>query len=198
MTDFIVQSTPQPTMVPPTGGGFWGFMFWNQGWTVNTRTSPNGASANQVLAYLFYIPVIVTISQVSYDISTPQAASTGDLGIYTQTGNLVVNTGGFATTAGGAGTGATSALTQGRTTLLPGFYYFAQTNTTTTVLQTAWQIQVTNDYLAILNNRGAHNGVFVIAGNSATSGVLPSTLGTLTNQSISGGQINPTLAWFCN
>jgi hypothetical protein len=187
-----------PSSTPPVGAGFWGFMFSQVPWTVSSRTSPNAAVANKVLGFLFYIPRTMVISKVTVMITTSAAASVGDVGIYDSAGNLKANTGGFSTASGSAGVAETVALTQGTVTLKAGWYIFAHTNSSTTVLMSSWMIQVTNDFAVILNNGGASKGVFIVAVNAATSGVLPSTLGTITNQVPSGSQSNPVLAWFGN
>jgi hypothetical protein len=187
--------------VPPAiGAGFWGFMFGHEPWTVNTRTSVIGASpANTPIGFLFYVPRYITISFVTVSIETGIAASIGDVGIWDLNLNRVCAVGGFSTAVGGAANVTRLALTA-TTTLAPGWYYFVQTNTITTVLMSAWDMNVTNDYVALVNGHSGApgNGAFVIGSTLATAGVLPANLGSLTNQNIAGAQVNPILAWFGN
>jgi hypothetical protein len=152
-------------------GGFIGVQIWpaplGGGGFVNSIVPV----ANQVRVYQFILPFAVTIGKVSISVVFNNAG-TADVGIYSVAGvRLVYTNGGFNT---GLGVNLTANIVGGTVILPAGFYYLAQT-ATTTVAQT--------DVLALSlsvgeNLNGNRTG---IAANAANSGVLPATLGTITN-----------------
>lgn len=129
-------------------------------------------SANQVRAFQFVLPYTVTVGRVTWGVAA-NAGDTVSFGIYSADGaTKLVDSG--ATVS--AGTNAVQSVTIGAVTLPPGIYYFAwtQSNTTTT-FNTFAQF---NTMTALINNNSQKR--MLTAGNAATAGAFPSSLGTLT------------------
>lgn len=168
---------PEPTGVT-VGVPYW--INGSEDVSVSTVTGQFNSSNNQVVAFLQYVSRSIRVTRVGFNIVTPQAASVGDICIYSTAGNLLANTGGFATTAGGI----QSANLTTPITLQKGYYYIAQTNS---VAITTVTVQNTNATTSGILNAGATKRSVTTA-NNATAGVCPATMGVLTAQtSVSPG-----------
>jgi hypothetical protein len=136
-------------------------------------------TAETVWAFQFVLPYQITVNHMGFYVSTA-AVGTCDFGIYSAAGSLLVNTGGVSCDTAGGNSVASSSSVQ----LNPGVYYFAWTSTATTFLTTA--------YASSANECYVQTGVFGSSGTAASSGVLPSSLGTITN---SCGEKVPVVAF---
>jgi len=132
-------------------------------------------SSNQVRAVQFTLERIVTFTRMSIYVATTSSTNHEYIGIYTAAGNKIIQ-GSFTLTAS---TGVLTA-TVSQTTLNPGIYYLARgPDNTTSVL-----IGITTAVAAALT---AFNGGSIVrdgvSPNAVSSGVMPSSLGTLTTAS---------------
>jgi len=141
------------------------------------------SSANEVRVFQFFLPFYVQVGRVDFGITLGQAATTGDLGIYDINGNRLAYTGGFSTASS---VGISAALVS-PVTLPAGFYYLAQTNSSSTPQISA----VGGTTLNQIANAGGSR-LFGVASNVATNGVLPQTLGNIS----AGTSISPAACYF--
>jgi hypothetical protein len=152
-------------------GYFWG------GTVYDTRAAGANAtivaSANQVRAFQFVLPFAITVGKVTWWVST-SAGDTVDFGIYSADGTTKLVSSGPTVTVG---TSATQTASITGVALLPGVYYFAWTETGTPST-TIGQIAAVATPTSILNANATKRAV--TAGNAASAGTLPSSLGTLT------------------
>ena len=128
------------------------------------------ASNNQVRYLRFVLPYKATVGRASV-FGGASTTGAGDVGVYSSDGTtLLANTGAVAYSVN---TPATTVLAQGSVTFNPGVYIFAYTAATSTF-----------QYYGVLSNSlsltGNSTAQFGIAGNNATAGALPSSLGSLT------------------
>ncbi len=159
---------------------------WGPGFTQiptgsgTTTISPFGRILN---VFKFVLPVSMTLRSCSY-YWTNTIGSTGlNFGIYDVNGNLLIDSGSFdvSTNANSVQTLNFSAVT-----LPPGVYYFAQAcdNSGLSAPNTSYLAVISGSVMAKLSNAVAHN--VATAANLKTAGpagVLPSTLGMLTDVS---------------
>lgn len=141
---------------------------------VTDSSSSVGASANVVYVALIQVPFAYTVDRASLGGVANGSGNSVGFGIYTSDGNTkVCDTGAISTTAwSGAATYTISSCTFG-----PGLYYFAWTadNTTPTMRKAA---AFTNYFSPQNTGSGTRLGT---AANASSAGVLPSTLGALTD-----------------
>jgi hypothetical protein len=130
-------------------------------------------SANQVYVYPVFIPNQVALGHVAVTVTVPESGGVCDVGLYTTSGSLVVNTGGFSVSAY---VNSRLALTQGATQIPAGWYWHAQTCSNAS---TAFEEVLGSSGLVTMGNEGAVK--FGTAANTATAGVLPATLGAITS-----------------
>lgn len=172
------------TVVPAANGGvanlitsgqgfFWGYgLIDNSVGGTSTVIAPTGN--NNVLVWQFVIPFRITVRKITFSNgSTVTAAATATFGIYDISGNKLIDSGTFST----AVASQTVTNTLGTpVTLNPGVYWFAQScsNTSNT---SSGNINDSAAGRTMRNASGVRQGT---AANSASSGVLPSTLGTVT------------------
>ena len=151
-------------------GGFFGFL-------VNTPQTSNSVVittvADRVLVTQFILPFRVVVRNIVVDITTLEVGKLAGFGLYDAAKNLAVDSGAISTTTTGVKTVSITAVT-----IEPGVYYVA------------W----TCDGI-VAKSRFASNGSFYInmvnenatrtarAANASSSGVLPATLGALTEES---------------
>jgi len=139
--------------------------------TVNTATF--NSSANAVQIYLFQLDAEYTISKVSITSLGNSSSVHATFGIYSYAGNKLVDGGSFVELTGSGV--QTNSITP--VTLPPGVYWFAQSTDTSTSGQ--WPaVVITNTTLPSMLS--ANTTRSATAGNAASGGVLPATLGTLT------------------
>lgn len=166
----------------------------NQGavWTP-TISMPNGAAtnalsgtANQVIVYAVTLPFRTTISKLGVNVAPGAAGGVCDTGWFdASTNHNELVHAAFVCTATNQVAQATSATV----TLDPGVYYIATCVSITSIGTSSISESSTVDkQWAVMQS-----GVYGTAANSCTAGVLPSTLGTITNNgSITG---IPILVW---
>jgi hypothetical protein len=129
--------------------------------------------ANVVRVCQFTLPYAFTIGKVAVTIANG-AAGTADVGIYTSSGNKVLNTGGFSTAASAT---VSVPTTPAPVTLAAGVYYFAAACSSgipqfVAIGTTNWETQI-----------NASSTKVGTAANAASNGVLPQTLGAITSGS---------------
>src|SRR5579859_1975742 len=158
--------------------GFWAVSVYVPQSSVGSAFCLN---ANEVRAYQFVLPFRVQIGKVSFQLTNTQTGSTGDFGIYDMNGNRLAYTGGFSTAFGGPSNVPLASVV----TLNAGYYYFAQTNSSTTPAPVCF---------AGGNGLAATSGSksVGIAANAANNGVLPATLGSITVDQM----ISPAICYF--
>lgn len=135
---------------------------------------------NKVWVHRFTLSKPRVVGRISICVKTLLNPSTIDVGVYDSGKNLLFNLGGVS----GATTGNKSVTLGAQVTLPAGDYYIAWTGTSSGTLSTlavdgldgspALSVGLTT---LLINVNGTRHG---FAGNAATAGVLPSTLGTLT------------------
>ena len=177
---------------PPTGltistagqGGFYAVTIFNSGGGQGL-THVLG-SANEVRAMQFVLPFSAKITNITFDIDTPDTGGTADIGIYSAVGNLLLHTGGFSTTSADQYT-----VTITPVTLSADVYWLAWTGDNTTFQLRAFSTDYGISGQQWYNRTNRLMGVVV---NSATAGVLPASLGGIA----SGTSMNAAAVWFDN
>ena len=191
-------SYPNPTVVSvadvttgilaPANGGVPAITVANQGYLLAPTGWATGATAstavlvsaaNQVRAVQMIIPFRTVVTKATWWTQTG-AGDTVDFGFYSIDGTTLV---GHVGATVSVGAGATQQVTGLSFTINPGLYYFAftQTGTPTTTFNviTGTALGGGNTNIGSILNVNATKK-WVTAGNSATAGALPSSLGTLT------------------
>lgn len=140
-------------------------------------------SNNAVNAVQVVIPFIIDLGHISYSITTAGSAGAKiDIGLYNAYGTaLLVHTG--AQDATGTGVSKISVSTY---SINPGIYFYAFTSNDNSVQMAVANIGRSADIL----NAGTTK-LCGSSSNSSSSGVLPSSLGTIT-----GSQLNAAMAYF--
>lgn len=199
-------SYPNPTVVsvadvttgvlPSANGGFLKVSTAGQGYFISagiisgpegyaTNTTAVIGSAQAVNVVQFTLPVAMTVSHITVKTGTGLAASTVTVGVYSADGTTkLIDSGTFATTS----TGAFLTNTITPVTLNPGVYFFAQSASSSSTLTMVSLANDSNSLSNIINHQASRAGT---AANSATSGVLPGSLGTIT-----ASAVNATVAIF--
>jgi hypothetical protein len=185
----LVSDSVGGVTISSSGGGFSGSgaFFYGPGirdlgtlfgaiWGAPLANSVNGVvTANKVTVYLFQLDVAITVSQASITATSNSIGPTASFGIYSYSGNKLLDTGSFLL--------QNSPLVQTNSfasvTLQPGTYWHAQACTTT----------ATATFSGIVIQNGSTNPVTAYvknitrcatASNVMSGGSLPTTLGALT------------------
>lgn len=130
-SNISITNSPGEITISATGGGGGGgtttlpYFVTGSGHTGGTQL----ASTNITRVWGILLPYEVTTTQISYDVSTADnTANKYDIGIFTNSGSLVVDLGGTAGTTFAPSAGfKTLPWVQGSTSLSPGRYYLAFT-----------------------------------------------------------------------
>jgi hypothetical protein len=149
----------------------------------STSTGIAVAGNNQVHCFQFVLPYTTTVRNIGWIVNTTSGGGKADYGIYSAAGARLLHiTGGVSTTNVSDNISASDSAVM----LAPGVYFFAWTADNTT-----YKIWGPSDTLmnGQFNNQA---GVFGTAANAATGGVLPATLGTVTND---GNRIPPIVVF---
>jgi hypothetical protein len=133
-------------------------------------------SINLVQVVLVLIPATITVVRAKAVYTTGIALSTGGLGIYSLAGTKLLDASGQSTATLAGGTIDVSGL---NTTLSPGWYWLAWTDTATGVLWAGSTIPNSTAGAILVNSR-----TIAIAANAASAGTLPATLGALSASSV--------------
>lgn len=155
---------------------FFGFCVYNP--LSTTGGSPNLA-ANDVVAWLFVMPVAITVTALTYEIIGADAGKSLSVGLYDSNKTKIIDSG--VQSASAAGT-FTIAVTSTR--VEAGLYYLAYTSNGTPSIR---QTDHTTTYV-LLNKTTVRCGK---DGTASSGGALPASLGTLTS-----GSRNPPLVLF--
>jgi hypothetical protein len=147
----------------------------------SSSTNAIASSANQVRVTKLCLPAPITISKCTFNINSGGGSSGAKVafGIYSHAGAKIVDSG-VAT----INSNVVTTLTFTPITLPAGTYYFAQT-CSSTALQTGGLPNGSMSTI-FLNQFNANDVWYGTAANASSSGVLPSTLGTLTADNNTG------------
>ena len=129
--------------------------------------------ANTVYACRIYIPFKLTFTKIEISVSTNIAANTSSVAIYSDDKNTKIIS---AENIDVSTTGKKS-TTVASTTLQQGYYWIAYSNSINTIRVNS----VVNNGLSTVD---LNNTAYGTAANSATAGVMPSTLGAITQSTI--------------
>ena len=164
-------------LVLPSGGGL----------PTTGDTSAGVASANVVYVALINIPLKYTFTRIGFNGVTNSSGNFFSFGIYTASGSIVCDSGGLSTTFwSGPNSSNISSCTVG-----PGQYYYAWTSNSVTPTA-RMNAALTNIYTPWNTGTGTVLGT---AANASISGILPSTLGALTDDST---LTVPFVRWYVN
>jgi hypothetical protein len=177
-----LSSPAQATFSTAGGGGFWGPGLCENmhGWSdelVGQVTIV--ATSNEVRVRQFILQSSFTISRITTVLGDGPYSATFNFGIYSASGNLLLDSGAFNGSYSAIGTVQTLTITS--VTLAAGTYFYAQTASSSSVSPLgvgsfASQLIVADSIANATTPR------FAIAANAASGGALPSTLGTLTTE----------------
>ena len=161
------------------------------GYTIQEPTTKSTgalvATNNKVRIYKFVLTFRATVGKIAWELETGVNSSKSGIGLYNVDGTTrLVHTGGIDTQIADQGVIQTSVTA---VTLEPGVYTLALTSTSTSVI--ARVINLTGNGMNLVNE-GATLPSFGIAANSSSSGVLPATLGVITDSTA----INPAMVVF--
>jgi hypothetical protein len=177
--DITISSSGGGFGTPGVGG------FWSAGMPITSMfgtapsAEPVGNSANQITVWQFTLLSQYTISAVSCPVVTGVGGATFNFGIYTTAGNKLVDSGAI-----NAATSATNPRNTITPVVLPiGTYYFAASATSSSA--TAQSYPLNSGGVSMENCINAAGSVKVgQAANPTAAGVMPSTLGTISVDSI--------------
>jgi hypothetical protein len=176
--------TPQSSVAGSGPFFFGGFPIGFTSGQGDTMTSQAAimATANQVFAFLFHLSAPISVNKVTFHLTTEGAVGeVSSFGIYTLAGNLVFQV----SPSTRVSTGFITTSTSSAQLLDAGWYYFAYSSSNTTAAADYWVSSPSMSPFNMVNTVVARYGV--LASNAASTGVLPSTLGTLsaaTNRSM--------------
>jgi hypothetical protein len=163
-----------PTISSP--GGFWNTDIWwkdapDNGCPANANSN-NSPGVNAVTVTLFVLPFNVTVAKVTFTVATLSSGGNINWGIYDINGNKLIDSGAISTTTGGV---VTAAITPNVT--LPAGLYYTAVSCDNLVCKVP-SLSGVPPFDTAMNRSHVRWGV---AANATVSGVLPSTLGTITN-----------------
>lgn len=133
------------------------------------------ATANQITVFQFTLPYSITISRVSTIVGVASSGQTANFGIYSASGVKMLDSGALSTTSMGAVHATITPVT-----LPAGVYYYAQSASSSgpeVISIPGYSVAATNMLNALSTKVGQ-------AANSTSAGVMPSTLGTITADSV--------------
>jgi hypothetical protein len=197
---FPFATTAPSTQSSPTTsgvGGFFGIHIWKP-----LAFAPNGANItanNAIKCVVFTLPFATTVTGLAINITTAVAGTVVDIGLYnavTGAGILNSNGSGF----GGAGlSGATAGVksaTFTKVTIPAGQYLLAWTgNSSGAITSLAYAIAGSANTTVMDTLANAVNGEYFTSSDSATAGILPSSL-TIAHLTKGTGGFDPPMSWF--
>ncbi len=143
-----------------------------------TATTGNFTGANTSQAAMFVLHETVLVTKMSGFVGTGSASATCDWGVYDSSGNLLTHTG-----SQGCGSGVTGtvivATPASAVVLAPGTYYAAACSSVGAV--TIGVVAFANEGYALLASTGTNAHVAGTGATACTAGVLPASLGAVTN-----------------
>jgi hypothetical protein len=150
-------------------------------------------SPDQVIVNQFVLQSGWTLSKCAYQLSITSSGKTFTFGIYDSTGNKLIDSGAF-----NASLNTLQVLSFTPVTLVPGraYYFAASASDSGSARGPAMQAaaSIVAELLPIINGGAVGVG---LAANSTTSGVLPTTLGTITPITTAADwQSIPLCVWF--
>ena len=138
--------------------------------TATTTTA--AGTANQVRVMQVVLPYTITVGKVAANITTASSGQNVFVGVYDSSGNKLLEAALSCTTTNGVSTTLGTAVT-----LTPGTYFYAASASDTTCAASGVGASFSGGWLNIMDKNTTRMGT---AANSVSSGVMPSTLGTIT------------------
>jgi hypothetical protein len=173
-------------------GGFWSAGFDMMGMFGLGLDGGGGmvcTATNQVVVFQFTTAVSWKISSVSAYVVTGSNGSTFNFGIYSSSGNKLIDSGTFSGTTGS--TALTNTITP--VTLPVATYYFACSASSSSVTVQGFEI----NSIPFVNTINANGSVKVgVAANATSGGSMPSTLGTISASTYTSNSISMPGAFF--
>lgn len=167
-------------VVPVSTGSGQGFF---QAYYGRTSVAGGGGSiviaANTAQCRAFYLPFTRTVTSGYFYVTSASATSTVDAGLYSMAGALLANLGGIATTTA-SNTLYGGAITQGSVTLQGATYYYG----CVAGAVVSYPVVAIQSSAASGFDTPANGGGVLLTGTftaGISNGVLPPTMGTLTN-----------------
>ena len=161
--------------------------FWTPGVFIPedaTGSQPISGAANGVRASQFILPFRATVGKVTIQINTLEAGKVAAVGIYDSSGAKLIDSGTFDVGSTGFKQNSFTAVT-----LQPGVYYWVQSCDGTVAAITTVITALGSAANTFVNQGSASRRANV--GNAMAGGVLPATLGVLTD----GGFNSPIGYW---
>jgi hypothetical protein len=146
---------------------------------------PCVTTANHVNAHLFYLSSSVLVNVISVYVGVGAAGATANFGIYNQDGSLRIDSGPMAVT--GSGVVVFAANTAINVGMVPGWYYFAFSCTSTAATFLAIDQNNIIAYYALSGGTPKN----VLAASPLAGGALPLTLGNISTLSPSDVVYHP-------
>ena len=147
------------------------FVHANRTVTANTISG----TSDQLVCYMEFFPVGFKCDSVSIYVTTNRAGSTATVGLYALNGDKELDSGTLDTASASGHVSASFTAY----TISPGWHYVIYTNVNTGTAPSVASCSGNTNLDTILNNVCSQS-VIATAANSASSGVLPATLGALT------------------
>jgi hypothetical protein len=174
-----LSSSAQASFSTVGGGGFWGPGLCENAheWMGEVTAATISANSNEVRVRQFILQSSFTIGHITTILSNGSfSGTTFNFGIYSASGNLLLDSGPFNGDYTEDGLVQTLSITS--VTLSPGTYYYAQTASESGIQPTGL---VGNSSISVIDAiANATTSRFAVAANAASGGALPSTLGALT------------------
>ena len=146
---------------------------------------PCVTTANHVNAHLFYLSSSVLVNLISVYVGVGAAGATANFGIYNQDGSLLIDSGPMVVT--GSGVVVFAANTAINVRMVPGWYYFAFSCTSTAATFLAINQNNIIAYYALSGGTPKN----ILAASPLAGGALPLTLGNISTLSPSDVVYHP-------
>lgn len=173
-----VQQTPIPDAY------FWAIRIFDpEGSNLADRPWKAGDANNSVIVWPFILPFPMTVSKLTASRNTAPAGNfTYGQGLYDKNEKLIFQTGAISVLAGAAAAFESRTISPTKT-LQPGAYFWAATYNAAAITDIAqWESIDLGSNAWVLMSLGPDCG---LAGNSGSTGVMPSTLGGITLLAVS-------------
>ena len=169
----LVGANTVATIDTAGAGGFFAPTIFVPEDTANASTL--AGSANAIRACQFVLPFRATVSKVTIECTTLQAATIATVGIYDSSSSKVIDSGTFDVSSTGFKQNSFTAVT-----LEPGVYYFAWSADGTTAAGRHTAVSLGSSAGTFMNQGTASRRINGTT-TSMAGGVLPSSLGTQTD-----------------
>ena len=162
------------------GGGYRSSYFLSTGdqrpvVSVIVAYEPCVLTPNNVNCRLFYLAAACTVNLCKAYVNTGVAGATANFGIYDENGNILYDSGSLNVSASGGVVESTN--TSSNILLYPGWYYFAMSCSSTSVLFMAYNQNNVPQFYSLFGGTPRN----VLASTKAAGGKLPLSMGTIAN-----------------